>query len=62
MLRRWQPGDQWTVRNRAGLVPPVQGVLGGDQLLLDGSALAGGIHVVEVIGKEGWEVGRVVVR
>ncbi|MCO5274330.1 MAG: hypothetical protein M9900_05355 [Flavobacteriales bacterium] len=50
------------MRNLAGQVLPVQGVLGSDQLLLDGSALAGGIHVVEVIGKEGWEVGPVVVR
>lgn len=34
----------------------------GQRLLLDVSALAGGIYVVEVIGAEGREVGRVVVR
>ena len=62
VLRRWLPGDRWAVRNMAGQVLYVPGVLGGDRLVLDVSALAGGIYVVEVIGAEGWEVGRVVVR
>lgn len=60
--RRWQPGDQWTVRNLAGQVLSVPGVPRGDRLVLDVSALAGGIYVVEVIGKEGREAGRVVVQ
>lgn len=62
VLRRWQPGDRWTVRNLAGQVLSVPGVPSGDRMVLDVSALAGGIYVVEVIGAEGREVGRVVVR
>lgn len=62
VLRRWQPGDQWTVRNVAGQALSVPGTRSGDRLVLDVSALAGGIYVVEVVGAEGREVGRVVVR
>jgi len=62
VLRCWQPGDRWTLRNLAGQVLFVPGVPRGDRFVLDVSALAGGIYVVEVIGKEGGEAGRVVVR
>lgn len=59
VLRHWRPGDPWIVRNVAGRLLSVMVAFSAPRLVLEVSALAGGIYLVDIYGAEGREMHRV---